>query len=72
MHFQSSYFNRDDVAYPGFSKFFAGASDEERDHAKKLIDYMGKRGGRVSFKSIWVRVLEYYLVQDYANIVSFT
>lgn len=48
----SSYFSRDDVALPGFAKFFRHASDEEREHAQKLMDYQNKRGGRVVLNPI--------------------
>lgn len=30
------HFERDDVALPGFSKFFKKQSDEEREHAQKV------------------------------------
>jgi len=46
------YFERDDVALPGFAKFFKGQSDEEREHAQKFIKYQNKRGGRVVLQSI--------------------
>jgi len=48
----SSYFNREDQAMPGFSKFFRKASDEERDHSMMLIEYQNMRGGKVVFKEI--------------------
>jgi len=48
----SSFFNREDQAMPGFSKFFRKASDEERDHSLKLIEYQNMRGGKVVFKDI--------------------
>jgi len=48
----SAYFDRDDVALPGYSKYFAGQSDEEREHARKLIKYQNQRGGRVVLKDI--------------------
>lgn len=48
----SSYFCRDDVALPGFAKFFKKASDEEREHAQKLICYQNRRGGRVVLNNI--------------------
>jgi hypothetical protein len=35
----ASYFNRDNVALPGFRDFFKAASDEERVHAQMLKDY---------------------------------
>jgi len=45
----AQYFDRADVAYRGFAKFFRKASEEERDHAMKLVDYVNKRGGNVKF-----------------------
>jgi len=46
------YFDRDDVALKGFSKYFAKNSEEEREHAEKLMKYQNKRGGTVVFKDI--------------------
>jgi ferritin heavy chain len=46
-HALHAYFDRDNVQLPGFAKFFKEASDEERDHAQKLIAYQNERGGRV-------------------------
>jgi ferritin heavy chain len=46
------YFERDDVALNGFSKFFKHNSDEEREHAEKLMNYQNKRGGRVLLSDI--------------------
>ena len=37
--FQAAYFDRDDVALLGFAKRFRDNSDEEREHAQKLINY---------------------------------
>lgn len=48
----SFYFDRDDVALPGFSKFHKHNSDEEREHAEKLMKYLNKRGGRVVLQDI--------------------
>ncbi|XP_061162631.1 soma ferritin-like [Saccostrea echinata] len=48
----SFYFDRDDVALPGFSKFFKKASDEEREHAERLMKYQNKRGGRIVLQDI--------------------
>lgn len=44
------------MALPGFSKFFKNSSDEEREHAEKLMKYQNKRGGRVVLQDIKVRV----------------
>lgn len=46
------YFDRDDVALPGFHKFFKSNSDEEREHAEKLMKYQNKRGGRIVLQPI--------------------
>lgn len=46
------YFDRDDVALPGFHKFFKKSSDEEREHAEKFMKYQNKRGGRIVLKPI--------------------
>lgn len=46
------HFDRDDVALPGFSKFFKKSSDEEREHAEKMMKYQNKRGGRIVLQDI--------------------
>ena len=46
------FFDRDDVALPGFYKFFKHQSDEEREHAEKLMKYINKRGGRVALQDV--------------------
>lgn len=48
----AAFFDRDDIALPGFAKRFLANSDEERGHAQKFIDYQNKRGGRVVFQNI--------------------
>jgi len=48
----SSWFNRDDQALHGFASFFRKASDEERDHGMKLMEYQTSRGGRCKFQDI--------------------
>lgn len=52
MHFvfflpQAYYFDRDDVALHGISEYFKKSSDEEREHAQKLMKYLNKRGGKI-------------------------
>lgn len=51
---QAFYFSRDDVALPGFSHFFKENSDEEREHAEKLLSFQNKRGGRIFLQDIKV------------------
>jgi len=46
------YFDRDDVALPGFAKFFKESSKEEREHAEKLMEFQNKRGGRIVLQDI--------------------
>ena len=48
----AAYFDRDNVALPGLRKFFQKSSDEEREHAEKLIKYQNMRGGKVSLGSL--------------------
>lgn len=46
------YFDRDDVALKGFSKYFKKASDEEREHAEKFMKFQNERGGRIALQDI--------------------
>jgi len=46
------YFDRDDVAFKNIKKYFLKASEEEREHAMKLMDYQNMRGGRVVLQNI--------------------
>jgi len=46
------HFDRDDIALPGFHHFFKHASEEEREHAEKLMKYQNKRGGRIVLQDI--------------------
>ncbi|XP_018645099.1 ferritin, putative [Schistosoma mansoni] len=46
------HFNRDDVALNGFYKFFLNESEEERQHAIKLMTYQNMRGGRIVLQDI--------------------
>jgi len=48
----SHYYDRDDVALPGMSHFFKKSSDEEREHAEKLMKYQNSRGGRIVLQAI--------------------
>ena len=41
------YFDRDDVAFKNIKKYFMKASEEERGHAIKLMEYQNLRGGRI-------------------------
>merc|ERR1711862_673906 len=60
----AGFFDRDDVALHGFRDFFKKAAEEETEHAQMFIDYINKRGGRVTLKAIgapkqeWATALE--------------
>ncbi|KAL2583143.1 hypothetical protein AAZV13_14G052400 [Glycine max] len=43
---------KDNVALRGLAKFFKESSEEEREHAEKLMEYQNKRGGKVKLQSI--------------------
>ncbi|KAM0068890.1 Ferritin-1 [Helianthus debilis subsp. tardiflorus] len=47
-----AYFDRDNIALKGLAKFFKESSEEEREHAEKLMEYQNKRGGKVKLQSI--------------------
>ncbi|XP_059496831.1 ferritin, higher subunit-like [Stegostoma tigrinum] len=47
-----SYFDRDDVALRNFAEFFKEQSQEEQEHAEKLMAFQNKRGGRVLLQDI--------------------
>ncbi|XP_063718285.1 soma ferritin-like [Symsagittifera roscoffensis] len=46
------YFERDDQKMPNVAKFLKKQSDDEREHAMKLMEYQNKRGGRILLKDI--------------------
>ncbi len=52
MNFQGFFFEREDVALPGFSKFFKKSSDEEREHAQLFMGYQNKRGGKIVLQDV--------------------
>ncbi|XP_020581860.1 ferritin-4, chloroplastic-like [Phalaenopsis equestris] len=58
-HAMFAYFDRDDVALRGMAKFFKESSEEEREHAEKLMKYQNKRGGRVKLQSILMPLSEF-------------
>ncbi|KAL3717009.1 hypothetical protein ACJRO7_008568 [Eucalyptus globulus] len=51
-HAMYAYFDRDNVALKGLAKFYKESSEEEREHAEKLMEYQNKRGGKVKLHSI--------------------
>lgn len=46
------YFDRDDIALPGFAKFFNDSSKEEREHSEILMKFQNQRGGRIVLQDI--------------------
>ncbi|CAC5368743.1 FTH1 [Mytilus coruscus] len=46
------YFDRDDIALPGFHKYFEKLSKQKRCEAEKLMEYQNKRGGRIVLQDV--------------------
>jgi len=46
------HFDRDDVALAGFHKYFLKASNEEKEHAQKLMKFQNQRGGRILLQDV--------------------
>jgi len=49
---QGAFYDRDDVALNGFSKFFKKIAEEENEHAQTLIKYQNLRGGRAILNEV--------------------
>ncbi|KAK2982733.1 hypothetical protein RJ640_025149 [Escallonia rubra] len=58
-HAMYAYFDRDNVALKGLAKFFKDSSEEERQHAEKLMEYQNKRGGKVKLQSMLMPLSEF-------------
>lgn len=62
-HAMFAYFDRDNIALKGLAKFFKESSEEEREHAEKLMEYQNERGGRVKLYSMLMPLSEYEHVE---------
>ncbi|XP_027336129.1 ferritin-2, chloroplastic-like [Abrus precatorius] len=62
-HSMFAYFDRDNVALKGLAKFFKESSEEEREHAEKLMKYQNIRGGRVVLHPITSPLSEFEHVE---------
>jgi len=51
-HLLYCFFRRDCVGLEKIAEYFKKASEEEREHAEKLMDYQTKRGGLVEFGGV--------------------
>ncbi|ENN82891.1 hypothetical protein YQE_00743, partial [Dendroctonus ponderosae] len=67
--YMAYHLERDNVALPGFSEIFKYASDAELEHAKRLMNQLNIRGGRIVLMAIeapekqeWGTVVE--IMQD--------
>ncbi|KAK4274847.1 hypothetical protein QN277_018016 [Acacia crassicarpa] len=58
-HAMHAYFDRDNIALRGLAKFFKDSSEEERQHAEKLMKYQNIRGGRVKLQSLLMPLSNY-------------
>jgi len=48
----AAYFNRADVALPGFAEYFRSASDREHESVNFIMNYIHKRGGYIDCRDI--------------------
>lgn len=48
----ASWLNRDDISLPGLAQYFYNTAVGEQGHAKKVMDYIATRGGKVVYKEI--------------------
>ncbi|KMT12393.1 hypothetical protein BVRB_5g103250 [Beta vulgaris subsp. vulgaris] len=62
-HSLFAYFDRDNIALKGLANFFRESSEEEREHAEKLMKYQNMRGGRVKLFSILMPPSEFEHVE---------
>ncbi len=51
-HLMWSFFDRSDIAMKNIADFFKLSSEEEREHAHKLMEYQNLRGGTVNLNGI--------------------
>ena len=54
-----NYFERSNVGLDNIANFFKKSSEEENEHAKKLMEYQNRRGGVVVYEDILSPSLEY-------------
>ncbi|XP_013105290.1 ferritin-2 heavy chain [Stomoxys calcitrans] len=58
------HFDRSDAASPGAFKFFKNASEEERQHAILIMEYMNKRGGDLKLNAIQSPKLSFQSIKE--------
>lgn len=58
-HAMSAYFDRDNVALPGFAQHFRASALEERGHAQTLMDFQATRGGRTKLAHLTAPQADY-------------
>ena len=59
-----SYFIKHDKALHGFAKMFLKSSQEEKEHALLLIDYLAKRGGTALMEDVKKPEIEFVTAMD--------
>ncbi|BDA50715.1 Ferritin-3, chloroplastic [Coccomyxa sp. Obi] len=58
-HSMFAFFDRDNIGLPGFAEYFRKSSEDEREHAEKLMREQTRRGGRVKLQSILLPETEF-------------
>ena len=66
-HLMWSYFDRSEVGLKKIAEFFKKSSDEEREHAHKLMKYQNMRGGKVVLNNIKNISLDYLNTENAGN-----
>ncbi len=66
-HLMWSYFDRSQVGLKKIAEFFKKSSDEEREHAHKLMEYQNIRGGKVVLGDIKNINLDFLYVENAGN-----
>lgn len=69
-HMMWSYFDRSDVGLKNIAEFFKKSSEEEREHAHKLMEYQNLRGGTVKIGKLEDYHNDYLKVQDHSDVLS--
>lgn len=66
-HLMWSYFDRSTIGLKKIADFFKKSSDEEREHAHKLMEYQNLRGGIVKLEGIKSINLDYLNTNNIEN-----
>ena len=69
-HLMWSYFDRSDVGLKNIAEFFKKSSEEEREHAHKLMEYQNLRGGKVKIGELKDYQIDYLQIKDINDVLA--